>query len=152
MSKPKVSVLGVYGPAVVTEEHLRQEVECYEGNRAEIEAGLRQALDRTVLVECLVDEGGPDFDPGEFVLPAADVPEDSWQTAWAEAYLGEDGSGLIAERWDDPPDASRFRVAFYMHGWDDEARLRFGSETLPCPPVQPMPPRLLELVPYEFPG
>jgi hypothetical protein len=78
------------------------------------------------------------------------VERSSWQVAWAEAYLTPDGQSRLEDpRWGEPPQATDFRVAFFIHWWEEEVPLVSSYGELRCPAVQEMPGRLRTLVPYE---
>jgi hypothetical protein len=106
-------------------------------------------LESTVLIEVLVRNRDKRFTVADFSQPQEGVPRDSWQVAWAEAYLTEDGKELLVERWADAPKADTLRVAFFLHCWNPAAPLLTSYRELPCPEVKKMPDRLQKLVPYE---
>jgi hypothetical protein len=76
----------------------------------------------------------------------------NWQVAWAEAFLSSDGQQLLVERWEPlPPNHATFRVAFFIHDWQEGQRLLTSYGYLPGAQPTTMPDRLLQLVPYELP-
>jgi hypothetical protein len=154
MAQPTIEVLGVYS-IPVTKELLREQTDILYGTdlaadeRRDAEFQCREQLESTVLVEVLVRDRDQRFGVGDFCQPQEGVPRSSWQVAWAEAFLSEDGERLIVERWSNAPEAGSFRVAFFIHLWKSSAPLMTSYGDLHCPEVKMMPERLQKLVPYE---
>jgi hypothetical protein len=117
--------------------------------RRKAERQIREQLETTVLVEVLVQKRDKRFNVRDFSQPQDGVPREHWQAAWAEAYLSQDGSALLVERWGDAPKADSFRIAFFMHCWNPAKPLQTSYGEVHCPPVKKMPKRLATLVPYE---
>mgnify|MGYP000495343401 CR=1 FL=1 len=153
MAKPTVDVLGVYS-IPVTDDLLREQTDILHGAdltgdaREDAEEDVREQLESTVLIEVLVRNRDKRFDVGDFSQAQDGVPRDSWQVAWAEAYLSEDGNQLLVERWGDAPKADSFGVAFFIHYWNPAAPLLTSYGEVRCPTVNKMPERLQKLVPY----
>jgi hypothetical protein len=154
MAQPTVDVLGVYS-VPVTDELLQEQTNILYGadlsgdDLEDAERQCREQLESTVLIEVLVRDRDKRFNVGDFTQPLDGVPRDSWQTAWAEAYLTQDGEKLLTERWGDAPKDDSFRVAFFIHCWNPAAPLRTSYGELRCPAIKEMPERLRKLVPYE---
>jgi len=111
---------------------------------------IERELGSAALVEVLVEYPDKAFSMGAFVQPDPGQPEKHWQVAWCEKYLTPDGDGLLGEyRFNEVPSEPCFRVAFYIHYWKHENGLNGPYGPLELPPVQPMPPRLWQLAPYE---
>ena len=153
-SDPQIEVLGVYRLSV-TEELFRWQFRILHGHpmskreRTQAEQECRKQLSSIVLVEAMVQNRDDTFDIGQFTQPQPNLPEGSWQVAWAEAYLTPDGDSLLVDRWSDPPATGDLRVAFFLHFWQPNETLRSSYGDVPCPPVEDMPERLARLVPYE---
>lgn len=154
MIKPTVEVLGVYA-IPVTKELLREQTDILYGaelagtERRDAERSCQEQLESTVLVEVLIRGCDERFDIGDFSQPQDGIPRDNWQAAWAEAYLSEDGEGLLVERWGDAPKDGSFRAAFFIHSWNPAAQLETSYGKVSCPIVKKMSERLQKLVPYE---
>jgi hypothetical protein len=154
MPEPTIQVLGVYA-LPVTEELLQEQTNILYGAnltgdaRQQAERKCREQLDSTVLIEALVRDRDDRFKTDHFCQPLDGVDRDSWQVAWAEAYLSLDGESRLEVRWPDVPEAKDFRVAFFIHYWEDDEPLLSSYGELRCPAVQQMPERLRRLVPYE---
>jgi hypothetical protein len=154
MPQPTIEVLGVYA-LPVTQDLLQEQTNILYGADLTGEARLRaelicsEQLESTVLVEAIVRDRDDHFQAGDFCQSRDDVPRDSWQVAWAEAYLTVDGVTRLEARWPDPPPAKNFRVAFFLHYWNLARPLLSSYGELECPPVKDMPERLQRLVPYE---
>ena len=161
MTAPHVKVLGIYSlrenssdfQALLDEVVSRYPDEIADlspEELADMREELKQNLGGAVLVEALVTEPDEAFSIGAFVHPNPDLPSINWQVAWCEKYLTPDGDRLLGEyRFNDVPSEPRFRVAFYIHFWKHENGLNGPYGALELPPVQPMPQRLWQLVPYE---
>lgn len=154
MSVPQIEVLGVYRIAV-TDELVQQQADVLYGDdlppdeQAEALARCREQLESVVLIEAQVSSADKRFRVDDFTQANPDLPRESWQAAWAEAYLSADGSKLLA-RWDEPevlPEV--FRIAFFLHWWQPTAPLVTSYGNIGCPAPDAMPDRLQQLVPYE---
>jgi hypothetical protein len=154
MPGPTIQVLGVYA-LPVTKELLREQTDLLYGAtltgeaRQQAERKCREQLLSTVLVEALVQDRDDRFQCSDFCQPLAEVEEGRWQVAWAEGYLSLDGESRLEARWPDPPEAKDFRVAFFIHYWEDNEPLLSSYGELRCPAIREMPERLQRLVPYE---
>lgn len=154
MADPRIEILGIYR-LPVTEDLFREQFDILYGypmsdeDRAQAEEQCREQLSSTVLIEALVENRDKRFSVDDFSQPQDGVPKDNWQVAWAEAFLTLDGNFLLVERWQEPPESGDFRVAFFMHFWDEMKPLLTSYGEVTCPPVSEMPERLKTLLPYE---
>jgi hypothetical protein len=155
MAAPVIRVLGVYRN-VVTDEMVREQTLILHGEGLASDdfesaaADCREQLTSAVLVEALVSNADDSFSVGDFAIADPKQPRDSWQVAWAEAYLSADGETLLSRG--DKPDhlPSEFRVAFFIHFWNPALPLASSFGNLKCPPSAAMSERLSRLVPYEL--
>ncbi len=111
-------------------------------NREELE----DTLSHAVLIEVLVSGATKKVDVGKFVQPLEGVASEHWKVAYGERYLSEDGTRSLGE---EQPDLQQFRIAFYIHCWQQGGSLRGPNGPLVLPPMKPMPARLWRLAPYE---
>jgi hypothetical protein len=154
MAAPRIGVLGVY-KLDVTEDLFREQFDILYGytmsdeERMEAEEQCREQLSSIVMIEALIENRDERFSVLDFTQPQDGVPRDNWQVAYAEAFLALDGNSLLVEGWTEPPETGDFRVAFFMHFWDETKPLLTSYGELPCPSVSEMPERLKRLVPYQ---
>jgi hypothetical protein len=154
MGEPTVRVLGIYR-LNVTDELFREQLSIlYPDDRGGVsraisERQIREQLGSVVLVEAHILNRDRRFDVSDFTQARIGVPRDSWQVAWAEAYLSLDGTSLSVERWSPTPESGDIRIAFFIHGWDPSSPLHSSYGAIICPQPQPMPDRLERLVPFE---
>lgn len=155
MPESKIEVVGVYR-LEITEELLQEQFEILYGYDM-IEAEQREAketclkqLKSVALIEVVVRNRDNKFNISDFTQGSEDEPVDSWQVAWAEAFLTMDGESLIVERWSDPPETGDLRIAFFIHDWDSNKPLSTSYGDIICPPPGKIPERLKKIVPYEF--
>ena len=154
MSVPQIEVLGVYRIAV-TDELVQEQADVLYGEnlppdkQAETLARCREQLESVALIEALVSNLDKRFRVDDFTQVNASLPRESWQAAWAEAYLSADGSKLLARG--DEPEAlpAVFRIAFVLHCWQPTAPLVTSYGDVHCPAPGAMLDRLHRLVPYE---
>jgi hypothetical protein len=145
---PSVQVLGVY-QVEVTPQLFAAAVEQKYGNRflspthrREAETQVREELAGAVLIELLIKDRDAFFDAGEFRQDNSD------QAPYDEVYLTEDGTSVISTGCEVPAVPS-FRIAFFLHYFHPTLPLRSCYGAVPVPAIQPMPPRLAALLPYE---
>ncbi|NUZ07069.1 hypothetical protein [Piscinibacter koreensis] len=176
---PSLQVIGVYSPKaneVEYAEFVQREIESQNpinfsaetkaflkrvGREAEIvalsedelaerRAYFEQELSSAALVEVLVEQPDASFSVGEFIQPNPQVPEGRWQVAWCEKFLTADGEHLLGDfSFNELPTENQYRVAFYMHSWNQRLPLLSSYGPVELPPMVAMPPRLWRLVPYE---
>jgi hypothetical protein len=94
-----VQLIGVY-QLPVTEELIATQAELLYGGEPSPDnvVQVRQQLESTVLVEVLVSNADDAFDVSVFTQENPELPYESWQVAWAEAFLSADGQELLVER------------------------------------------------------
>jgi hypothetical protein len=155
MPEPTLTVLGVYA-LHFDDGMLKEQTDRLYGPklkavaRQEAERRCREQLASTVLIGLDVRDRDDRFDVAQFTQPQATTRQDSRQSAWAEVYLSPDGETRLETLWPDPPRESEFRVAFFLHFWNPSLPLMTSYGELQCPQVEPMPERLLRLVPYQL--
>jgi hypothetical protein len=120
--------------------------------RSAHEAQLRELSLNAAVIEALVDHPDATFDVGAFVQPDPAKSSDQWKVAWNETFLTADGETRIdLQRRQKIPDLDRFRVVFVIHFWKPHLPLRSSYGELPLPPIRPLPERLWQLAPYDWP-
>lgn len=154
MPKLRMKVLGVYRLPVTEDLVKEQTALIFPGKldglpRQRAEQRARDQLASTVLIEVLVRHCDDTFSAGDFTQPQKRKPRKSWQVAWEEKYLSEDGTSCLTARWPDPPVEKDFRIAFFLHFWNPAEPLYSSCGELKCPAVKTMPERLKNLVPYQ---
>jgi len=148
MPGPSVQVLAAYRVELTPELFARAMeikyggLDLNEGQRASAEERVRDEISNAVLLEVLVADRDSRFDVGDF------GQEDSNQAPYDEHFLSENGEQVIASGFD-VPTGSRLRVAFFLHYLDPRGPLRTSYGQVAIPPIEPMPSRLRELMPYE---
>lgn len=155
MSEPLVKVLGIYRLDVTDDLVSAQCSVLHSGAEtsnlpSEAVREVRDQLFSVVLVEAVVENRDEHFSMDDFAQAQKGVERSHWQAAWAEAFLTLDGTSLVEERWSAAPEFGDIRIAFFMHNWCPSAPLQSSYGECACPPPQPMPPRLAELVPFEL--
>jgi hypothetical protein len=102
------------------------------------------------LIELIINTSPTDVDVSSFTQKDDKLPKDSWQMAYDEHYLNEDGSEVIGTFIEqDSLIGDKTRVAFYMYFIDFRKPLlsQYGEIWLPQP--SPMPERLSKIIPFE---
>jgi hypothetical protein len=156
MPTPSIEIIGVYR-LPLTDQLVEEQAEILFGamlagrQREAALAQSREQLSSVVMIEALVRNRNPALQMTDFVQSKDGEPKESWQVAWAEAYLTADGLNLAVERWSDPPASGDLRVAFFMHFWQEQTPLQSSYGEIACPTPTAMPSRLAALVPYEIP-
>lgn len=148
MASPNVQVLGAYR-VECTPELFAQAMEWKYGDlplsaeeRDAAEAHVRSELCGAVLIEAAIHNRDDHFSVSDFGQDGSD------QAAYSEVFLSEDGRAVIADAFDVPTDPG-LRIAFFLHFLDPAKTLNTSYGPVSLPPLQPMPERLAELVPYE---
>jgi hypothetical protein len=100
-------------------------------------------LQRCAFFEVEVTENDQEFDPTEF------SNQDTGYLGWEPAFLSVDGETIITEAYKAPSSLDHFRVAFYIHEWDEPGRLNGPGGLLSLPAFTPVPSRLWKLAPYS---
>lgn len=138
MAEPRIEILGIYR-LPITEDLFKEQFDILYGypmpdeDRALAEEQCREQLCSTVLIEALVANRDKHFSVGDFSQAQDGAPRDNWQVAWAEAFLTLEGNALLVERWKEPPETGDFRVAFFMHFWDETKPLLTSYGALNSP-------------------
>jgi hypothetical protein len=114
-----------------------------EERALELPQELDADLQRCALFEVEIIENDQDFDPTEFSNP------DSGYLGWEPAFLTPDGETIITEAYKAPASLTHFRVAFYIHEWEEPGSLVGPAGALTLPPFTPVPARLWKLAPYS---
>jgi len=147
MPNPRVHILGAY-KVDVTEDLVKEAMALkYEGlallpdEERAAESAVREELSSVVLLELAVDDPDARFDLTLFTQPESD------QAPYDEAYLTLDGSSVISKL--NQPQGARFRIAFFLHFFDQHRPLQTPYGEVPIPSEQQMPERLRNLIPYS---
>lgn len=145
---PAVDIVGAYRVRV-DEELIDQTLDVQHGglelSQSDSRLARRQVvelLSGVVLIEVVVSRRDQRFDVGDFQQLGPD------QAAYDEAFLSADGTDVLSRGLEVPP-VEPLRVAFFLHFFDPAAPLQSSYGALPVPPLQDLPPRLRDLVPYE---
>lgn len=150
---PQVTVLGIH-PMSVTAEVMSNAILQY-GLDDETPDGVRDLVERilhdysrTYLIEMTIDGREAIVADLPFTQRKQDVPESDWQAPWLERYLYPNGREVVSEG-SPPEDATRVRVAFYLHDLDPAQPLASPWGDIKMPQPTPMPARLMQIAPYE---
>jgi hypothetical protein len=148
MSSPKTQILGAY-KLEPTPDLFAQAMEWKYGSlslsndeRRLAEEHVRNELGGVVLIEALISGRDERFSVDHFGQTGSD------QAPYSEVFLSADGRVVIAEAYDVPADPT-LRIAFYLHYVEPDRELNTSYGAVKLPPLQPIPKRLAELVPYE---
>ena len=149
---PTIEVLGVHRLRV-TDQMIVEQARILWGDTVGVErekalAQCEKQLSSVVLIEAMIWDRDGHFKFSDFTQANEDLPPDSWQVAWAEAYLSTDGKSRLEIRSMDLPKSADLRVAFFFHSWDESAPLRWSYGEITCTRPSAMPSRLEGLVPY----
>ena len=144
MSEPKLTLLGVYRPAISAETWQQQR------NLTGDDQATRDHFSKLVLIEAVVEGLTEPFLMGEVGQMQPDHPDDpSWmQVGYDEGLLSADGESLIARGMESVQGSGPLRFAVYLHLYDPKRPLRWQHGEVTCPPVQDAPARLMKLMPY----
>ena len=144
MSKPSLTVLGVYRP-VIDSRTWREQWQVTGDDEA-----TREHFRRLVLIEAIV-EGLPTLNFGKFGQMQPDHPNDSryMQVGYDEGLLSADGETLIQCKTHCVNGTGPLRFAVYLHLYDPERPLEWECGYVTCPSVQDVPARLMILMPYR---
>ena len=150
---PHIEILGVYR-LTVTDDLIRRQDAVLSGleendpNHVVFGDETEQQLRSVALVELRVVDRDHRFDMGDFTQEQSGKPRESWQAAWAEAYLTDDGCALAQSRDSCKVPEGDLRVAFFIHEWNADMPLVTSYGQLTCPYPISMPKRLSALVPF----
>lgn len=154
MAKPSIRILSVSRLNVTNEFFEKQYELLYGPPQADLETQqamkhMREQLESTVLLEVEVLNRDSRFNVSDFTQEIGKLPRDSWQAAWDEVFLNDDGTSLLGRKGSQPPKEGDLRIAFYFHYWDPDKPLLSSYGEIEAPQVTEMSPRLESLVPYE---
>lgn len=154
MENANIEILGIYkvpiSETLITEiMELSYKTPISEKVESIIRNQCKELLENTVLIEVIVHNSDNTFEITDFTQRNKKIPKENWQVAWAETYLDEFGENLVVERWSNPPNTQKLRIAFFIHEWNDEIPLSSSYGDFTCPKPEVMPDRLINLVPYE---
>ena len=120
--------------------------------RQDLESELRFYMDDAAVLEVLVKNPDPQFNPHDFAQIDPANPKDHSEMTWNEMFLAADGETEIRTDYRQRlPAAKQYRVVFVIHRWMPSLPLLSSYGELQAPPVQPLPERLWRLAPYELP-
>ncbi len=148
MPRATINILGVYrvpySRALFTQamQWKYGDTEFTPAEREDTEKAVREELASAVLIECEVVDADDKFSVDDFRQP------DSNQVPYDEAFLTPDGESMAPSRYS-RPNASHFRLAFFLHFFQPGFPLFSSYGPLQLPPLSEMPPRLARLMPYE---
>jgi hypothetical protein len=153
MDATTIEVLGVYA-IPVTDDLVREQTDILYPSltgdlRLTAEEDCRDQLNSTVLLELVIYGRDDRYNAGDFKQPNDLLPKESWQVAYDEGYLSLNGETKLEADWPHPPPMEDLRITFFIHYWDPDKPLLSSYGELHCPPVQKMPERLQNLVPYQ---
>ena len=100
------------------------------------------------LIECIIDCPPLQVDVSKFIHPVDNMPKSSWQAAYDEQYLNENGTEVIGGFCEVPTDTLSTRLVFFLHFVNSNNPLlsQFGKLRLPA--ESSMPDRLRNLIKY----
>ena len=98
------------------------------------------------LIECIIDCPPSQVDVSKFIHPIDNMPKSSWQTAYDEHYLNENGTEIIGGFCDIPTDILFTRLVFFLHFVNLENPLLSQFGKLRLPTASSMPDRLKNLI------
>lgn len=145
---PAIQVFGAYR-VEVDESLLDQAFEAKYGDldlssQEEVErrAEVVDELSGLALIEIVVRNRNQDFDVSDFHQVGSE------QAAYGEVFLSDDGTRVLSHG-DEIPEGEPLRIAFFLHFFDPAIALETSYGPVDLPALQPVPPRLVELMPYE---
>ena len=111
--------------------------EAIEERADEIAEEKTYCLERAALFEFSVSDADECFNPGVF------------EDAWEPVLLDSEGQHVIADAVSDLCTGKPFRLAFWIHDWDDGSSLHGPNGRVQVDEFQPVPERLWEVAPYQ---
>lgn len=144
MSTTRIIIVGVYKPEIPADVYQEQwgvtgsdeRTNAHFKNLVLIEATVEQIDDRFKMVEM-----GQPYTLGDY--------PDNFQCAYDEALLSLDGKTVIERDMNCVKGEGPLRFAFYLHFYNADRPLQWSYGQVQCPPVEPVPRRLMYLVPYR---
>jgi hypothetical protein len=149
MPTPSITVLGVYKPDIPANVYREQRKSMGSDERTMDERTKAHFKD-LVLIEALIDGIDDRFKMSEMGQPCAlgDYP-DRFQCAYDEALLSSDGETVVERDMNCVRGEGPLRFAFYLHYYDAARLLHWSYGQVQCSPIEPIPRRLKDLVPYD---
>jgi hypothetical protein len=144
MTTPNIRILGVYKPEIPEDVYQEQ----WRGTGSDERT--RAHFEKLVLIEAVltdIDGGFKAVKCGQSCNIAGFKPH--FQCAYDEALLSADGTYLIDRRMNCVHGTGELRLTFYLHFYDPEQPLQWSHGQVQCPPIQPVPDRRRNLVPYR---
>jgi len=127
----------------LAEGRFNLDAEEIEQRALELPEELNADLQRCALFEVEVTDNTTEFDPAAFTNP------NTTYAGWEPAFLTLDGEAILTEAYRAPATLAAFRVAFYIHEWDEPGSLSGPTGILELPPFTAVPERLWKLAPYS---
>ncbi len=140
MAEPTLRILGVYRPVITGEVFNEQKEICGS------EKATKEHFAHLVLVEAIVDGVDERFQMSDFRQVTTEGGE---QVVYDEALLSPDGESVLKRDMDCVSGTPPLRCAFYLHCFDERQPLLWTYGEVSCPPVEDVPERLRQLVPYS---
>ena len=145
MNQPTLKIVGVYQPLISAETwHKQFQI---TGDQQIT----HEHFEKLVLIEEIVEFLTGSFDFGKFgqmLSGYRDYP-DNMQVGYDEALLSKDGETLIQRKMHCVYGTGPLRFAVYLHFYDPERPLQWQGGEISCPPMQKIPARLMQLMPYR---
>ena len=145
MSKPRLTVLGVYRPQI-SQETWQEQWRVTDDDDA-----TRAHFDKLVLIEAVVEDLAEPFEMIKLGQMQAEFPNDPsrMMVGYDEGLLSSDGETLVQRGMDCVRGSGPLRFAVYLHLNDPERPLLWQGGEVTCPPIEDVPVRLSLLMPYN---
>ena len=145
MSKPRLTVLGVYRPQI-SQETWQEQWRVTDDDDA-----TRAHFDKLVLIEAVVEDLAEPFEMIKLGQMQAEFPNDPsrMMVGYDEGLLSSDGETIIQREMDCVRGSGPLRFAVYLHLYDPHRPLLWQGGEVTCPPVEDVPVRLSLLMPYH---
>jgi len=145
MPEPKIEILGVYKPFIPDDVYQEQ------WNVTGSDEDAKAHFENLVLIEALAHDASGSFKMREIgqQMAATEKFAGNFQCAYDEALLSADGETLIEKRRKCVHGTGTLRFAFYLHFYDASKALATPFGEVVGPSIQPVPARLMMLVPYN---
>ncbi len=152
--KSEIHVIGVHA-LPVTVQLVDSQFELLYGypmsteQKAKARKLCRSQLKSVALIETLIKRPDERFTINDFVQSQPGLPRDRWQAAYLVRFLDAEGLALLECEDDETPQRDHYRCVFYLHYYEDGKPLMTSYGERFCPPISPMPDRLLRLAPFH---
>jgi hypothetical protein len=143
MPTPSITILGVYKPDIPANVYREQRESMGSDERT------KAHFEGLVLIEALIDGIDDRFKMSEMGQPDPLGDYSNFQCAYDEALLSSDGETVVERDMDCIKGEGPLRFAFYLHFYDAARPLHWSYGQVQCPPIEPIPMRLKDLVPYD---